>query len=382
MVLDRLAHVPGLARLRAHARERGGGLWLVGGAVRDAALGAPVRDLDVAVEGDAVQVAQALGEVLEEHDRFVTAEALVDGTKVNFAATRTETYAHPGALPDVRLGATIDADLRRRDFTVNAIAVALDDGREVAFPGAREDLDARRLRVLHERSFADDPTRAYRMVRYAVRLGLDIEPQTAALARAADPSTVSDDRIANEVRLMLGEADAIRTLTAAAELLGAAAVPPVDAARAAAAMPLLPEDGRADLLLLGSAGDPAAAAEWAARLGEPLPGIRRARRAAQARAVAGELRAAATPAEIAAVGRREPPEAIALAATYGAEAPAQEWLTRLRHVRLQITGDDLLAAGVPEGPEVGAALRRALDDRLNGLIEPTRDAELRAALGR
>ena len=126
-----------------------------------------MRDLDVVVEGDALAVAEALGEVVERHERFGTAEVLAEGGRINVAGARTETYAEPGALPDVELGAGIEEDLRRRDFTINAIAVALDDGRTVAVPGAADDLDARRLRVLHERSFLDDPTRIYRMVRYA-----------------------------------------------------------------------------------------------------------------------------------------------------------------------------------------------------------------------
>jgi tRNA nucleotidyltransferase (CCA-adding enzyme) len=383
MVLDQLADVPGLAALRALARERRGDrLWLVGGAVRDAALRAPVRDLDVVVEGDAIAVARRLGEPLEEHERFGTAEVLVDGGRVNLAAARTETYAAPGALPDVTLGATIEEDLRRRDFTVNAIAVALDDEREVAVPGARDDLAAKRLRILHDRSFADDPTRAYRLARYAARLRLDVEPVTARLARAADPSTVSDERIAGEIRLMLREPDPVRTLLVAAELLGPQAVPSIDAPRAGEALRLLPADARPDLLLIASGGDPGAAADWAERLGEPQTGIARVRRAAEAPAIAQELREAARPSRLAAMARREPPEAIALAATHGAGAEAQSWFDTLRHLRLTITGDDLIAAGVPEGPAVGEALRRALDARIDGEIEPTRDAELRAALGR
>src|SRR5262245_31644923 len=132
MLLDRLSDVPGLRELRA----RGDGLWLVGGAVRDALLGQPIRDLDVVVEGDGIAMAKQLGELVSAHERFGTAEVRLpaSGAKVNLASARTETYARPGALPDVQLGATITQDLARRDFTINAIAVSLDDGVELAVP--------------------------------------------------------------------------------------------------------------------------------------------------------------------------------------------------------------------------------------------------------
>jgi tRNA nucleotidyltransferase (CCA-adding enzyme) len=374
MVFERLADVPGLARLRELARARGGGMWLVGGAVRDALLDAPVRDLDVVVEGDALAVARELGEVTEEHERFGTAEVLVDGGKVNLSAARTESYPQPGALPQVRLGASIEEDLRRRDFTVNALAVALDDGRAVAFPGARADLDARRLRVLHEASFVDDPTRAYRLARYARRLGLGVDERTAALARAADWRAVSDDRVANEVRLLLAEPDPVATLETARDWLGDG-VPPVDPAVARAALGLLPPDGRADVLLVPGA-------EWARRMGADASGIRRAELVERAGELAAALTAAERPSELAAAARGWPVEAVALAGALGAEDPARRWLDTLRHVRLAIDGRDVIAAGIPEGPAVGAALARALAARLDDAIPAGRDAELRAALGR
>src|SRR3954469_21298881 len=148
----------GLAQLSAGpagraAARRFPGLWLVGGAVRDLALGAPVRDVHLAVEGEALPVAEGLGEAVEEHGRFGTAEVRTpDGGHVNLVRTRAEDYPRPGALPEVRPGG-IDDDLRRRDFTVNAIAVGLSDGVRGelrAVDHALDDLAARRLRVLHE----------------------------------------------------------------------------------------------------------------------------------------------------------------------------------------------------------------------------------------
>ncbi|UGS36311.1 CCA tRNA nucleotidyltransferase [Capillimicrobium parvum] len=388
MTLERLAGVPGLQTLRAFARAHPGSpLWLVGGAVRDARLGAPVRDLDVVVEGDALAVAEALGEVVERHERFGTAEVLVEGGRINVAGARTETYAEPGALPDVELGAGIEEDLRRRDFTINAIAVALDDGRTITVPGAADDLDARRLRVLHERSFLDDPTRIYRMVRYAQRLGLAIDEETATLARTAVASgallTVSRDRLANELRLMLGEDDPAGLLAAAHDWVGSGA-PAVDPVPARAALALLPPDGRADVVLAasGAIGDGRRAARDVQWFDDSRPARRRAHDTAQgASELARALERAKRPSGVAAAVRGRPVEAVALAGALGPEAVARRWLEEQRHVRLEIDGRDVMAAGVAEGPAVRTALERALAARLDGAIPPGRDAELAAALG-
>ena len=113
------------------------GVWIVGGAVRDALLGRDPRDLDLVVEGDAEAVARRLGEDAVVHDRFGTATAVGE---VNIAATRRERYERPGALPDVELGVPLREDLERRDFSVNTLAVRLADGELEAVPGALEDL--------------------------------------------------------------------------------------------------------------------------------------------------------------------------------------------------------------------------------------------------
>src|ERR687897_971084 len=114
------------------------GVYLVGGAVRDELLGRTPKELDFVVEGDAIAVArraaERLGGELIVHERFGTATVRTHTDSFDLTSARTETYAHPGALPTVTLGASIEEDLRRRDFTVNAIARRL-DGREIAFPG-------------------------------------------------------------------------------------------------------------------------------------------------------------------------------------------------------------------------------------------------------
>ncbi len=180
-----------LAAARAAADEAGVELWVVGGALRDCAAGRPPGDLDLAVASDDPATAERIarlvvdrcggGEVTHE-PRFGTASATVEAARLEIATLRTEHYARPGALPEVRLGASIEGDLLRRDFTVNALALAVAGPRrgELLDPlGGLDDLAARRLRALHERSFVDDATRLWRGARYAAALDLRPERATA-----------------------------------------------------------------------------------------------------------------------------------------------------------------------------------------------------------
>jgi tRNA nucleotidyltransferase (CCA-adding enzyme) len=374
--LDALRADPCGARLlRAFAADAG--VHLVGGAVRDLLLERAPRELDLVVEGDVDAAAARLGGEVAAHDRFGTARVQVDGCAFDLVRARAESYAHPGALPDVRPG-SLDEDLHRRDVTVNAMALDL-DGELRAVPGALEDLHAGVLRVLHDRSFVDDPTRVWRVARYAARLSFTVEERTRALAGEADPSTVSGDRLGAELRLALREPDPPAALAAVRELnpryLPEGFEPHPGAL--AAAFALLPEDGRADLLTLAActAGmDARTLLAWLDDMG--FTASERDLVAAASRFVTGApLRAARTSAEIARAARGAPIEAVALA---GGEN-ARRWIDELRHVRLEIDGHDLLAAGVPEGPEVGARLQRALDRKLDGEVSG-REQELAAAL--
>jgi tRNA nucleotidyltransferase (CCA-adding enzyme) len=405
-------------------------VWVVGGAVRDALLGRTPRDLDLVVEGDALALARELGEVVEVHERFGTAEARVEGLAVGVAGARTETYAAPGALPDVQPG-TLEEDLARRDFTVNAVAVGMDG--ELRGAGEwRADLEAGRLRVLHERSFLDDPTRLWRAARYAARLGFGLEEATERLAKqavaAGAPATVTGPRLGNELLLALGEPDPAAALAAAYELglLPAGAHPRRAVVRAALA--LLPEDGTEGLTVLAAMSGAVAPERLRAWLDDlAVPARERdvvVEAVRGAEGLAARLGAATRPSEIAAVARGRAVEELALAGAVGggaeraaeggaeaaaeggpegaaeggpegakrgaedgaegtreggAEAAARAWLGELRHVRLDIDGRDLLAAGVPEGPEVGERLARALDARLDGEA-PDRERQLAVAL--
>jgi tRNA nucleotidyltransferase (CCA-adding enzyme) len=355
----------------------GDGVQLVGGAVRDLLLEREPRELDLVVEGDVDAAAARLGGEVTAHDRFGTALVRADDCAFDLVRARAESYPHPGALPDVRPG-TLDEDLRRRDVTINAIALAF-DGTLTAVDGALDDLRAGVLRVLHDASFADDPTRVWRVARYAARLGFAVEEHTRSLAANADPSTVSGDRLGAELRLALREPDPPAAFEAQRDL-NPAYLPEGFEPRPrslAAALELLPDDGRADLLTLAActAGmETRALQRWLDDMG--FPAAERDLVAAASRFVIGApLRAARTNAEIARAARGAPVEAVALV---GGDT-ARRWLEDLRHVRLEIDGRDLLAAGIPEGPEIGARLARALDRKLDGEVGG-RDQELEAAL--
>ncbi|HUA46365.1 MAG TPA: hypothetical protein VMA77_14140 [Solirubrobacteraceae bacterium] len=391
-LLERVRALPAarplLSRLPSHP-----GVYLVGGSVRDLLLGGTPYDLDVVVEGDAATFAASLGGALTVHDRFGTSTVRLDGFDYDIARSRRETYTHPGALPDVAPAALAE-DLLRRDFTVNALAIALSgDGAGELHAASRglEDLDARRLRVLHDQSFIDDPTRLFRLVRYASRLRFEIEPRTRALAgeaiAAGGLGTVSGPRIGAELRLLAREPDPARAFLALHGLGLDAALHPgfelADDAPVRHALDLLPDDARPDRLVLAVASRGVPLAELPALLdslsfeAEDRDAI--VATASRAEGLATALAAAAAPSEIAAAAAGAPLELVALAGALGPERQAREWLEHLRHVRLAIDGRDLLAAGVPEGPAIGHGLRAALAAKLDRRV-CGREQELAEAL--
>lgn len=357
--------------------------WLVGGAVRDLLLGREPQELDVVVVGPVDGLAARLGEPVARHDRFGTATVrAADGTLVDLARARVERYPRPGALPDVAPADDVVGDLARRDLSVNAIALRLADGALVEVQGAREDLAAGVLRVLHDGSFVDDPTRVWRTARYAARLGFAVEPHTAALAAVADPFAITGARHGNELRLALAEPDPGAVFRKLLALSPRFLPPGFDAEPSAlpAALALLPDGGRADLVRM-------AASTAGVDLGHLLPWVADTGwssaeadviGAGSRASTASPLHHASTPSEIHRAAAGAPVELVALA---GGEN-ARRWIDDLRHQRLLIGGHDLLAAGVPAGPAVGAGLRRALEAKLDGRLDPSlpaREAELRAA---
>lgn len=371
---------------------------LVGGAVRDLLLGGAPPDLDLVVEGDAIvlarELAERMGGTVTAYEQFGTATVSAGDRAYDLACARRERYSKPGALPQVE-PAGLDEDLQRRDFTVNAMAVSLTPGREGELrcvEGALEDLADRRLRILHDRSFVDDPTRLLRLARYAARLGFEPGSRTSKLAVNAVMggalATVSGARIRRELLLLLGEPAALDGLDWCRHLgLLRALSPDLDCDRdlAEGALGLVTADGRADLLLLAACsrrmGD-RELREWLDRLELAARDRDRVATAAQdAPAFAERLQgmSGAPPSQLAEILRGRPVEMIALAGALGPAEPVRRWLEETRHVELEIDGQDLVAAGVPEGPELGRALDGALRRKLDGELAG-REAELEAAL--
>jgi tRNA nucleotidyltransferase (CCA-adding enzyme) len=394
---ERIRRLPGMDRLLP-ALDGLPPTYLVGGAVRDLLRGTDAVDLDLAVEGDARSAARALAERLggsaREHERFGTATVRAPELTFDLATTRTETYDEPGALPRVR-EATLADDLRRRDFTINAMAVALggDDLGHLYDPyGGLADLEAGAVRILHPDSFLDDPTRLLRAVRYETRLDFRMDEASERAARAALAegalSTVSGTRVRDELMDLLAVHEAHAAVERLRDLgIDRALDPALDpdpelvASASLGAVAIGADRGLAALAALIAAA-PEPLEQWVGGLG------------LEARERDGVLRAASRAPEIVQALRErdhvasellgllggEPPETLALALALGAPSePILRWVTDLSKVRLEIGGDDLLAAGVPEGPAIGRALEETLRRKLDGVISG-REQELQAAL--
>ncbi|HIE17579.1 MAG TPA: CCA tRNA nucleotidyltransferase [Dehalococcoidia bacterium] len=208
------------------ACEMGMELYLVGGTVRDLFLGSTNFDLDLVVEGDAIELANELAKdsqaKLTIHPRFGTAKLSFTDFSLDLATARSETYSKPGALPTVRPG-TLKDDLFRRDFTINAMAVCLVPqrfGELIDLYRGKDDLEHRLIRILHPNSFTDDATRILRALRYEQRLGFKLEPETESSLRQniAMLDTISGDRIRHELELISKEKEPERVLRRADEL--------------------------------------------------------------------------------------------------------------------------------------------------------------------
>jgi tRNA nucleotidyltransferase (CCA-adding enzyme) len=394
---ERIRRLPGMERLLP-ALDGLPPTYLVGGAVRDLLRGEDHVDLDIAVEGDARSVARALAERLDgtarEHERFGTATVRANELVFDLATTRTETYAEPGALPTVAPAGLAD-DLRRRDFTINAMAVALggDDLGHLYDPcRGLADLEAGIVRILHSGSFLDDPTRLLRAVRYETRLGFQMDEDSERAARAAIAegamSTVSGARVRDELMDLLSELEAPSGVERMSELgLDRALDPTLDpnpelVASASLGAAAIGADRALAALAALCASAPEELDLWLAGLqleARERDAVSRAARVAER--VAAELRERDhTPSELRALLGAEPPEALALVLALGAPSePVLRWVTGLSHVRLEIGGNDLLAAGIPEGPAIGRALEETLRRKLDGLVDG-RAQELETAI--
>jgi tRNA nucleotidyltransferase (CCA-adding enzyme) len=379
------------------AEEQDGRAYLVGGVVRDLWRGATLggRDLDIVVEGDGPVLARRLGGLLGgsivEHRRFLTAsvETPTFG-RIDVATARSERYESPGALPRV-LPAGIAEDLRRRDFTVNALAIELSSGEFGLIDpfGGRADLARRRLRVLHPLSYVEDPTRIFRAARYAARLGLSPDSATrraqAQALRLVPYSALSGQRIAAEIALILSESDAgtillrlgrcgaFRLLDAGCPFRAAVGrrLAAVADALAWARGRGLAVDGVGLVALALAESRPAAASSLFTRLGfagGPLAVLERAH--AGAAALGSRLGIVRTPSVRARELRGAAPIELAwLWLTGDREVRAVvDWFVGLEPRVVSLSGDDVAALGVPRGPAVARVLAELRDGRLDGTL--------------
>ena len=157
-------------------------LYYIGGIVRDKLLGVDSFDIDITFEGNAIEDCSKFGDVIQENPDFGTIRVIIDGKEVDLASTRAETYPHKGHLPVVtQIGCSLKEDVLRRDFTVNALAMRVSDGEIIDYVNGQNDLQNRILRVLHDESFIDDPTRIIRGLKFRVRFGFELEENTRKL---------------------------------------------------------------------------------------------------------------------------------------------------------------------------------------------------------
>jgi len=368
--------------------------------VRDILLGEPNFDVDVVVVGDAIRLANELATKLDgrvrAHRTFGTAVVLYgeDG-RVDVVTARSESYHAPAVLPAVEPG-TIDEDLHRRDFTINAMAVALtgDAIGELVDPfGGRADLEARRIRILHDRSFIDDPTRILRAIRYEDRYGFRMDDETVRLARACIATghvgDLSGARLRDELEALLEEGDVSHAIPRLAELGAQREIHPHVVAdeesvrlfdrlrelnqRYALGIPAW----RLGFEALARELPPAEITEWLDGLKIRRPDADQIERAiVEGPRIAGDL--GGTPADVVAAAEPHDPDAplFALALTDAPEL--HDYFDRLRGVRLEISGADLADLGLGESPRVGEILAEVRHRKLNGELGG-REAELEAA---
>ena len=392
----------GVARALAAVMRAAEGEWrtlyLVGGCVRDLALGRGQLDLDVVAEGEvqslAAAAASALGGRAVAHREFGTVTLEADGARVDLAMARTETYARAGALPRVR-PASIEEDLARRDFTINALAVALcgpERGRLLDPFGGWADLRRGLVRVLHPHSFIDDATRILRAVRYAARLGFRLESETLALLRrdVTYLDTISGARVRQELMRLLAEEHPETALLRCQALGVLAAVHPAlrfDGGLAGAFRAARRQEGARlgaglYLSLLGTRLAPDEAAAVAHRL---------TLSAQERRVLEGAAALGSAIADLA-QPRLRPSQAVALVEAYP-EASLQAWalaapsptvrrrlwlyLERWRYVKPVLDGRALERMGVARGPLMGETMRMLRTARLDGRVR-SREEEVAA----
>jgi tRNA nucleotidyltransferase (CCA-adding enzyme) len=395
-VLD-LLHEAGAA-----AARHGVPLYWVGGSVRDMLLNRPAPpDIDLVVDGDGIAFARAwsdeLAAKLAVHERFGTAKIETAAGPVDIASSRRETYAHPGAQPDVQFS-PISLDLARRDFTVNALAIRLDPpyfGQLLDFFGGWQDLQAGRLAVLHPLSYLEDPSRIWRAVRFEGQLGFRLAPDDEERAQATMAAGTFDGylnhRIGQELRLLwTREAKPWETLDRL-EALGALRTLRVGVSPELVARFRRFAQWRNSL---GVAHDEAWLGYLALLLAEKRPEERDAAASAlklgegdnQRLQAAWRLMALPVPSEDTGLyfwADGQSVLTLACVASLGEPQSAmiERYWAQLRHLRPVLNGRDLVAMGFRPGPMFGRVLAAVLRAKLAGeVVSPEDERRLAAQL--
>ncbi len=369
-------------------------LYLVGGPVRDLILDRDSADLDLALEGDVAPVAQRvateLGARVVLHPRFGTANISGHGYQIDLARTRRETYDHPGALPSVT-PATLTEDLARRDFAINTLALQLSPRAGELVDPFRGEVDLRSglIRVLHERSFQDDATRMLRAARYAARFGFKLQRDSEALLKRDLEylRRISGPRLRRELALLFEEGEAVAGTLLAQRYGVLKAIHPALGLRAEVAprwQEALQGHKQAPLDELGfclvadpkDEGTAASVTRWlhlTGRVERALSDLVRLRGES-----AKLAQASRSPVGAVEILEHYAPSAIwalSMLDTGETGEACRTYLTRWRHVRPYLSGDDLLALGVAPGVAVGEMLKSLRRARLQ-VDEMTRDHEI------
>jgi len=384
--LDRQSLLADIAR---QAASLGATCYLVGGFARDLLLNEFVDDFDVVVEGDAIKLGEALvkqrGGKLIAHRKFGTAIWRVhENEAIDLITARSESYRHAGALPTIK-PSTIEDDLRRRDFAVNALAVRFDGDHlgEVLDPlDGRADLAQGLIRVLHPRSFVDDPTRVFRAVRYEQRYGFNLHPDTAKLINRESFETLSKlsgERIRHEFDLIFEEENFARMLSRLNELgvfdLFAPRPPKFneDYSGLINSRPPAEFGVSAHRVLLGYSlwlmDLPANAIESISKRLRFTSELRNATlSAAQLKNDLPALKDAKPSAWTMRLEKIPPLSVYAVWLISNASA-LKEFLVKWRRIKANVTGDDLKVRGVPTGPRYKEILSQLRAARLDGEVK-------------
>ena len=377
--------------LAAEGESEAEAAYLVGGSVRDALLGLTPGDMDLSIVGDAPQFAVSFadkgGGVVEAVSQFGTARVGLPAGRFDLAMSRTETYATPGALPTVK-SSGIQEDLSRRDFTINAMAVDLSPsnwGDLVDPHGGFSDTARRRIQILHPGSFRDDPTRIFRAIRYEQRLGFNLDPGALSLMKRDWDymDLISAARVRGELEKILG--DPLRAdILAAAEDRDVLAGIDISFRVSRAALQAMRRNPDRDILfylaLATASLTENEALSLVTRLEPPQEWREIILSSPRYRGMSSILRNEnLSPSEVVSVLGEFPLPLLeaqrALTGSTNQKSRLDQYLGILRHVRPEITGADLLGAGVPQGPEIGIMLDEVLRARMDGRVK-TKEEEM------